>query len=613
MGQGCRLTCQCSTETRDGSHLNNTPCHDSIQRRIMKPRTALQRRERQIRRAVHGVKRGVSYRVAEKRFRIAKSTIWDRVNIERNPSRAGRTALKKEEEKQIVELLVRFSDRGVPLTRVHLIEAAEIIIDSFDASRKSKLPFRNGRPGVRWARSFYKRHNKQLKFVMPNKQESRRHRAINADYLTSHFATIQALVDEYGITDEYIWNLDETGFSPGKDLRGITQKRRFSRRDNNVQSNVVVAEFKNCHRFTMMPCISASGDIGPTLFLFKGIRLPYREVNVGPNRVVETPLHKLPRNSLLYFREDIAGVNTECFYKWALEFTKHVDHLTSGGRKILLTYDSYRSHMSLKVLEHFKTSNVLVYALPAHTSGKTQPLDVVTFGSMKQSLDELISNAIEIETLEAFDIYQLCTLVKKAFTKAFTRQEIMSAFERSGLWPVNHQKILGVPRRANDASSTRLLSVDEIEKLFLEKRAMARRRLLGSDVSIGTCGFVDTAKGALLNCDAALNAVRVQDESRKARREDAERRAKIRVQAREKRQQEALVKERTKDRAERAWIERAEKARWAERARLANRSIDAFREAVRPLPVRREIARARAGIRQAECEAKLLLGLASEG
>ena len=93
------------------------------------------------------------------------------------------------------------------------------------------------------------------------------------------------------------------------------------------------------------------------------------------------------------------SVHSECFYQWALRFTEHVSRLTKTRCNLLLTYDLYRLHKSLCVLEHFRNNNIVMRALPAHLSSHTQPLDVVTFGSMKQRLDLLTSEVVDLENM----------------------------------------------------------------------------------------------------------------------------------------------------------------------------------------------------------------------
>lgn len=125
----------------------------------------------------------------------------------------------------------------------------------------------------------------------------------------------------------------------------------------------------------MLPCISAAGDVGPTLINFQSKRVPYREVLVDGQVYLEGLGTYLPRGCLLKMRKEVASIDGDSFYQFAQAFAAHVKDLTTDGRKILLTFNACRSHMTLRTLEHLLDHNVVVYALPAHTSGKIQPLE----------------------------------------------------------------------------------------------------------------------------------------------------------------------------------------------------------------------------------------------
>lgn len=66
---------------------------------------------------------------------------------------------------------------------------------------------------------------------------------------------------------------------------------------------------------------------------------------------------------------------------------------------MILIYDGYKSHMSLQVLELFSQNKIIVYDLPAHTSGNPQPLDVVAFSVFKSSLNYALNAAISKERM----------------------------------------------------------------------------------------------------------------------------------------------------------------------------------------------------------------------
>lgn len=51
-------------------------------------------------------------------------------------------------------------------------------------------------------------------------------------------------------------------------------------------------------------------------------------------------------------RDPVTSVEYDSFYQWEQMFTSHIAELTDGGRDALLTYDAYRSHLSLRV-QHY--------------------------------------------------------------------------------------------------------------------------------------------------------------------------------------------------------------------------------------------------------------------
>ena len=127
-------------------------------------------------------------------------------------------------------------------------------------------------------------------------------------------------------------------------------------------------------------------------------------------------------------------VDSECIYRWELEFRNFMRHLTEGGRKILLTYDAYRLHVSLRVLEHFLSNCIIAYSLIAHTCRRTQPLNVVALDAMKQKLSKLVQESIDTESFNSFDLFQMFTLATNLFQDSFcpTHNKMHSVRQVSG-------------------------------------------------------------------------------------------------------------------------------------------------------------------------------------
>ena len=384
--------------------------------------------------AVAPVRNGMTYRAPAMKHDVSPSTLHLRVNgPPASPSR--RIALTEKEEDRLVSFLVSFANRGVPLTQAHLREAVAIMVNGTDPTRRMLLPFRRGVPGSGYLRGFRRRHKEKLAFGKPVRQEAKRFAQVNAGVLTTHFATLKKLREENNLDAPRIFNLDESGVTPERDLHGVTASKRLMPRSG--CRDICMPEFRNLHRVTIMPVISASGETAPPLFLFKGLRLPYRTLLGNGEVITETPLSKLPSGSLGAMREENGGIDTARFMDWGFSFVDHVEPLTQEGRKVLLIYDGYRAHLSLAILELFERNNIIVYVLPAHTSGKTQPLDVVLFSVFKNRLQNSISSCAAPGRGKEYDIFDMCSLIGDAYVHSFTVKNIQASFYRSGIWPLD--------------------------------------------------------------------------------------------------------------------------------------------------------------------------------
>lgn len=70
-----------------------------------------------------------------------------------------------------------------------------------------------------------------------------------------------------------IWNLDERGCTPSKHTTGNTRERRYMRRGTSKDG--VVADLVRTHWTSILPVLSASGKVGPALYVLKGTIMPY--------------------------------------------------------------------------------------------------------------------------------------------------------------------------------------------------------------------------------------------------------------------------------------------------------------------------------------------------
>ena len=188
-------------------------------------------------------------------YRLTKSTTQDAFNALLIPrlSEHQKRALTNAEEKQIVSLLQRFADKGVPLTRQHVVEAVQRIVESFSLYRRITLPFKYFQLGARFVRFVLRRHKDDLKFVKPLRQEFARFKVVNADVLSKHYSTLEHLFEKYQLDLSRIWNLDESGVTPGRNGEEASAKMHIvTRHDSRDFRSINIGYDK---RVKIMPVI----------------------------------------------------------------------------------------------------------------------------------------------------------------------------------------------------------------------------------------------------------------------------------------------------------------------------------------------------------------------
>lgn len=114
--------------------------------------------------------------------------------------------------------------------------------------------------------------------------------------------------------------------------------------------------------------------------------------------------------------------------------------------------------MSYEVLKKFDDANFVVYALPAHTSGKTQTLDLVAFWWSKVSLVDSVEKVARVGDLESYTTFEFSALLSVVFNTAMTKTNIISGFARTSVLPLDLTHVIGGPITASTSDLDRVLT-----------------------------------------------------------------------------------------------------------------------------------------------------------
>ena len=125
-------------------------------------------------------------------------------------------------------------------------------------------------------------------------------------------------------------------------------------------------------------------------------------------------------------------------YQWFKDnFIARATARNTSGKPILLIYDGHGSHEKYELLRLAKEHNIILFSLPPHTTHMLQPLDVGVFGPFARAWRERCDDYME-EHLEEIPRDQFVKHYMDVRKNTFKDTTIRAAFQKSGVWPINH-------------------------------------------------------------------------------------------------------------------------------------------------------------------------------
>ena len=131
-------------------------------------------------------------------------------------------------------------------------------------------------------------------------------------------------------------------------------------------------------------------------------------------------------------------INTDAFYAWLKNL--FVPNLPAI-RPVLLVFDGHTSHLDLQAGRYCKDNGIELLCLPPHTTHTSQPLDKGVFGPAKKEWKKLCTEFYQQHPGTAVDKFTFGRIFTKMYLKTFTKENCISAFKSTGIWPVNPEAI----------------------------------------------------------------------------------------------------------------------------------------------------------------------------
>ena len=124
-------------------------------------------------------------------------------------------------------------------------------------------------------------------------------------------------------------------------------------------------------------------------------------------------------------------------------FDRTTKEKVSTRERRLLIVDGHNSHVNLPFIEYADTNRILLAVFPPHSTHRLQPLDIGLFSPLatyySQAIDRLLAESQGLVRLTKRDFW---SLFYEAWTKAFHAQNVRSAWEAAGLYPLNPKKVI---------------------------------------------------------------------------------------------------------------------------------------------------------------------------
>jgi hypothetical protein len=223
------------------------------------------------------------------------------------------------------------------------------------------------------------------------------------------------------ILDENIYNMDETGVMLSmlgsiKVLTGRKDLRDY--RGARVKRTVVTA----------IECISADGGY-------------LKPMVIWPASTHRSNWTTFPTPGWHYACSESGYTDSEISLEWLTRVFDPQTKERARGKPRLLICDGFGTHETLEVLEYCLANKIRLYRLQSHTSHKLQPCDVAVFAPLKTAYRDAVER-LERGGVNTIGKQHFTSLYSRAREAAFTRRNILAGWSKSGLIPLNPQRVL---------------------------------------------------------------------------------------------------------------------------------------------------------------------------
>ena len=325
------------------------------------------------------------------------------------------------QETELAEHIAKFSEAGFPFTPIEIMSLAYEFAQQNGVKGFSDVQTVAGR---KWLDNFLKRYPDLTKKT-PKLLSVYRAKCANKGVIDAWFDLYEDVLRENNINSPaYIWNIDECGCIDQPKAKAVVclSKQRSNQLTASEQGETT----------TVVVFASAAGLHCPPLVIHKG------------KKIMEAWKKDMKRGTMIGATEN-GWISKRLFYIYGQRFVQKLRGwglLNDQTKKHLVLMDSHKTHLfNFQFMDLMRQNNIIVLAIPAHTSHLIQPLDDAPFASFKSSWYE----AVRLQTRESgarkLGKSEFFPLFNPAWEAGITVRNIRAGFAHTGVYPVDRAQI----------------------------------------------------------------------------------------------------------------------------------------------------------------------------
>jgi hypothetical protein len=252
-------------------------------------------------------------------------------------------------------------------------------------------------------------------------------------------------IKDYQIEAKNLYNMDEKGMMIGKIK---AHKRIFT--SASVKNGKILGACEDGNRdwITLLSTICADGSWHRPLLIY-----PAQSHDVHDSWV---HVVNWETDDVSFTASDTGWTNNKIGIEWLkhfIEITKAKMTKTTDYRMLVL--DGHGSHLTTKFFELCHKNRIILAVFPPYSTYRLQPLDIGMFRLFAIAYsDRLIQWMADRLGINQYTKRHFFEVFWPAHLQSFTSSNILSAWSKSGIWPMDASKITKIFKPPQDRPST---------------------------------------------------------------------------------------------------------------------------------------------------------------